>query len=80
MAKRVEGQRVYFAPLERLIETIIFTGRFHFGILSCIRKFLKFRYFSGFLSWYKKEIKHNNIKTGPTNLFEMENSDPITYF
>ena len=26
MVKRVEGQRVYFAPLERIIETIIFTG------------------------------------------------------
>ena len=50
MVKRVEAQRVYFAPLERLIETIIFTGSSVLVFCSVFKNFLNSVAFLVFLS------------------------------
>ena len=56
-----------------VIETIIFTGSSILVFCLVSKNFQNSVAFLVFLSWYKKEIEHNNVKTGPTHLFEMEN-------
>ena len=59
-----------FRSLGEVTERIIFTGSFI--LVFCVVSKNSVAFLS-FFSKDKKETAHNNVKTGPTNLFEMEN-------
>ena len=71
--KRIEVQKVYFAPSKRQLKRQFLTGYFHFGILSRIGNRFKFNCFHVVIFLSRKETEHNYVKTGPANLFQMEN-------
>ena len=62
-----------FRSLGEVTETIIFTGSSILVFCLVSENFKNSVAFLVFLNQYKMEIEHNNVKTVPTNLFEMEN-------